>query len=392
MFNRTSLTDLAGVHHYTYDPTYQLTQATHPNMPTEVFTYDQAGNRLSAEGQAPPEPRDTEYQYDFENRLTNLIYQGMEARYKYDPFGRRIEKNLNGVITRYLYDGSNIVAEYDESGEVKAQYTHTLTIDDPLTITQGENSFFYHQDGVGSVVNLTDASGNVAKGYTYKSFGEVHQETGSMIQPFTFTGREYDPQSGLYFYRARYYDPRAGRFVTKDPIGFLGGDVNLYRYVQNNPLNYRDPLGLWPPGIHNRIIAEAFRDLPEHLRMAIEAGSQYADTFQDPQYAYMHAMRSSGQSVNEAKRAMEKFIEKHLDNYRCKKQKGNYYDAFFQLGMALHPVMDSTSPPHRGFQVWNGLSDMAGHWLAEREISTQQIQDTVKNINRTLFVYGITLK
>ena len=64
-------------------------------------------------------------------------------------------------------------------------------------------------------------------------------------QPFTFTSREYDSESGLYFYRARYYDPRAGRFITKDPIGFLGGDVNMYRYVFNNPVNLRDPLGLY---------------------------------------------------------------------------------------------------------------------------------------------------
>jgi RHS repeat-associated protein len=107
-------------------------------------------------------------------------------------------------------------------------------------------------------------SGSAVKNYQYRSFGEIYSETGSLVQPFTFTGREYDPESGLYYYRARYYDPRAGRFISKDPIGFAGGDVNLYRYVDsvgkpfleinpyvyaiNNPLNYTDPLGLyvWP--------------------------------------------------------------------------------------------------------------------------------------------------
>jgi RHS repeat-associated protein len=94
------------------------------------------------------------------------------------------------------------------------------------------------------VLNLTDSGGNSVKSYTYKGFGEIYSETGSLVQPFKFTGREYDPESGLYFYRARYYDPRAGRFLTKDPIGFMGGDVNLYRAMGNNPVNRRDPFGL----------------------------------------------------------------------------------------------------------------------------------------------------
>jgi len=132
------------------------------------------------------------------------------------------------------------VAEYDGSWEEKARYIHTLTLDDPLALTRGADSYFYHKDGLGSVANLTDASGNIKKGYTYRSFGEIHRETGSLVQPFTFTGREYDLESGLYYYRARYYDPKAARFLTQDPIGFAGGDVNLYRYVHNNPVSFRD--------------------------------------------------------------------------------------------------------------------------------------------------------
>jgi RHS repeat-associated protein len=240
------MTDLAGQHAYAYDNTYQLTQATHPNMPLEQFTYDEVGNRLSSEGQAPGSGMNTEYVYDFENRLIEVNYTGMLAQYKYDPFGRRIEKNVNGTITRYLYDGPNIVTEYDGAWNVTAKYIHTLDIDDPLTVTQGVNTYFYHKDGLGSVIDLTDVNGNVVKSYTYKSFGEIYSQAGSLVQPFTFTGREYDSESGLYFYRARYYDPRAGRFVTKDPIGFLGGDVNLYRYVQNNPINWVDPEGTSP--------------------------------------------------------------------------------------------------------------------------------------------------
>jgi RHS repeat-associated protein len=186
----------------------------------------------------------TNYTYDFENQLTKVEYPGTVALYKYDPFGRRIEKNVNGEITWYVYDGANIVTEYDGNGEVRNAYIHNLAIDDPLAVQQGTNTFYYHKDGLGSVTNLTDGTGSAVNSYTYKSFGEIYSQTGSLVQPYTFTGREYDPESGLYYYRARYYDPRAGRFLTRDPIGFAGGDANLYRYVKNNPINLIDPEGL----------------------------------------------------------------------------------------------------------------------------------------------------
>jgi RHS repeat-associated protein len=180
-----------------------------------------------------------------------------DTHYNYDPFGRRIEKIVNTgtpVMTRYVYDGPNIVTEYDGSWTATAKYIHTPDIDEPLTVTQGENTFYYHLDGLGSVVNLTDASGYVAKTYTYKSFGESNSQPGGLVQPFTFTDREFDPESGLYFYRARYYDPRAGRFLTRDPIGFAGGDVNLYRVTGNDPLNYVDPIGLLRFKAFNQVV------------------------------------------------------------------------------------------------------------------------------------------
>jgi RHS repeat-associated protein len=168
----------------------------------------------------------------------------MVAQYKYDPFGRRIEKNVNGDIKRYVYDGPNIVVDYNGNGNLKNAYIHNLTIDDPLALQQGANIYYYHKDGLGSITNLTDTTGSLVKSYTYKSFGEIYSQTGTVQQPFTFTAREYDPESGLYYYRARYYDPKTGRFWTKDPIGFAGGDVNLYRAVGNNTINLADPLGL----------------------------------------------------------------------------------------------------------------------------------------------------
>ncbi|MHB8173923.1 MAG: RHS repeat domain-containing protein, partial [Nitrospirota bacterium] len=165
------------------------------------------------------------------------------AKYEYDALGRRIEKNVNGVIKRYLYDGYNILAEYDDAGNMKARYTHNLAIDDPLAMQRGGSVYYYHKDALGSITALTDVNGQVAQTYEYDSFGNITNQTGNIENPFTYTGREYDAETGLYYYRARYYDARAGRFINEDPIGFWGG-INLYGYVVNRPLNYIDPFGL----------------------------------------------------------------------------------------------------------------------------------------------------
>jgi RHS repeat-associated protein len=147
-------------------------------------------------------------------------------------------------VTTYVYDGLNMVTEYTGSSTVRSKYVFGLGLDEPLSIDQAGSLYYYHQDSLGSVNRLTNASGSVARTYSYDSFGKITSQTGTLDQPFTFTGREYDPETGLYYYRARYYDPKAGRFISKDPIGFMGGDVNLFRYVGNDPGNWVDPEGL----------------------------------------------------------------------------------------------------------------------------------------------------
>jgi RHS repeat-associated protein len=378
MSNRTNMTDLAGVHNYTYDNTYQLAQATHPNMPLEQFTYDEVGNRLSSQGQAPGSGMSTEFVYDFDNRLIEVNYTGMLAQYKYDPFGRRIEKNVNGAITRYLYDGPNIVTEYDGAWNVTAKYTHTIDIDDPLTITQGANTYYYHKDGLGSIVNLTNSDGNVVKNYTYKSFGEIYSETGSLVQPFTFTGREYDPESGLYFYRARYYDPRAGRFLTKDPIRFAGGDVNLYRYLGNNPINRTDPSGLrfFPYHFVETFIgatiighgpSTAFMWALESVMTDFEPGSQDSPLAQDTN---VHGLKGL-LGVNDRLQTMEEYWQGVRDAISGSTERGRY-------GRACHTLQDKNAIGHRN-ETYNGELTF-GHalWDLSPMETPKNIHDTAK--------------
>src|SRR3989337_1825823 len=188
--NRTSYTEPSGIHTYTYDQTGNRlnTQVDAANRLTEdatyTYQYDNNGNLIRKTHKITGII--TQYTYDFENRLIKInLPLGITAEYKYDPFGRRIEKNISGQITtKYLYDNEDIIMEY-------------ATIIPPNT-------------------NITTQ---------YDTFGNIKSITNPLlIQPYAFTGREYDIESGFYYLRNRYYDPRTGRFISKDPIGFAGGE------------------------------------------------------------------------------------------------------------------------------------------------------------------------
>ena len=116
----------------------------------------------------------------------------------------------------------------------------------PTTTPVADGTLYYHQDGLGTVTELTDINGAVAKAYAYDAYGNILESPGTVEQPYTYTGREFDSESGLYYYRARYYDALTGRFLQKDPIGFGSGDSNFYRYVRNAPARFNDPRGLKP--------------------------------------------------------------------------------------------------------------------------------------------------
>ncbi len=268
---------------YLYDSRNRLTQATRPETgdPDETFAYDAVGNRLLRDGQVGNSIFDsanrlledaaftyvydnngnriartdkvsgsvTEYEYDADGRLIRILEKTdilspptQTTAYRYDGLGRRIQKDVNGVVTSYVYDGKNILLEFDGSGALLARYAHGLNVDEPLVMERGGAPFFYHRDALGSVQEITDSTGAVAQAYIYDAFGGVQAAT-ALENPFAFTGREFDPESGLYYYRARYLDPAAGRFLSEDPIGLQGG-INVYAYVGNNPINFIDPDGL----------------------------------------------------------------------------------------------------------------------------------------------------
>lgn len=210
---------------------------------TFSYTYDANGNLSSRLRKSNNET--TTYNWNIQNQLILIDFpDATNATYRYDGLGRRIEKNVNGAITRYVYDGPNILLEYDGSNTLVARYGYGGDIDQPLHMERGGNSFYYHADHLGSIRKLSDGSGLVVNSYEYDSYGRLETSVEGVANPFTYTARESDAESGLYYNRARYYEPQSGRFVSEDPIGFTGGNVNLYAYVSNNPIDFTDPLGL----------------------------------------------------------------------------------------------------------------------------------------------------
>jgi len=221
------------------------------------LTYDDNGN-LQNDGVHT-------YAYDEENRLTRVTRNSDSAivgQYQYDALSRRVQKIANpaGVpsTTRYLHDGARIIEEQDTFGVTQATYTYGNYIDEALTMDRGAQTFYYHQNSLWSVEAITDAAGNVVERYAYDAYGlpAIFNGAGAAIppnpwgtprsaigNPWMFTGRQDDEETGLCFYRARYYDPLKGRFLQRDSLDYVAG-INLYAYVRNAPVNWRDPWGL----------------------------------------------------------------------------------------------------------------------------------------------------
>jgi len=165
----------------------------------------------------------TTYAWDYENRLTSVTLPngGGVVSFKYDPFGRRIQKSSGSGTTIYVYDGANGVEEVNASGAVTARYVQGAGIDEPLAQSRSGLSY-YNADGLGSITSLTDSTGTPTATFVYGAFGVLNSSTGSAANSYRYTAREYDPETGLYYYRARYYDTQVGRFLSEDPMQFKG--------------------------------------------------------------------------------------------------------------------------------------------------------------------------
>lgn len=183
----------------------------------------------------------TQYTWDARGRLTGATTpSGQSIGYTYDSFNRRISRTDSGSTTQFLYDGSEVVLDRGSNGGI-VDYLSGAGVDEHLRQqTSSFGALYMLQDHLGSAAALTDTNGSVAERQQYQPFGG---NAGSSLSRYGFTGRERDNSTGLLYYRARWYDPDQGRFLSEDPTGLEGG-LNLYSYAGNNPILFNDPFGL----------------------------------------------------------------------------------------------------------------------------------------------------
>jgi RHS repeat-associated protein len=279
----------------------------------------------------------TTYEYNDKAQLIRATMpDGTVAEYKYDVYNKRIERKATdsgGTVTlwkRYLYAGEDIIVEYDvdvadgTTLTVSAEYIHDGGVDNPIVMIRhtdiGTDTYYYHKDGLGSVTEITNAVGTVVKAYEYKTFGVINSVTGPMADtlenPYTYTSREYDSETGLYFYRARYYNAMLGRFLNKDPIGLAGG-LNQFIYVGNNPLSFIDPWGealiLYGMGKYIKLAAETW----DRVLEGVDVIERVYTAEQGLEFMKTYALAQASQKIDEL----------HIFTH------GNWSSIMFELGV-----------------------------------------------------------
>ncbi|WP_083207144.1 RHS repeat-associated core domain-containing protein [Pseudomonas sp. 24 R 17] len=277
--NLTHLLDTRkGEHHYHYDPLARLTRADHSQGEQERFGHDPAGNLLMQDRPGPDivagnrlmiqgdrhydydafgnlirERRGkgqqlvTEYSYDCQHRLIGVTQpNGQTASYRYDPFGRRISKTIDGLTTEFFWQGDKLIAEHHANRH--RSYLYEPDSFRPLALLEGfgpkdTKPYHYQLDHLGTPQELTAPDGEIVWSAHYRAYGEITRlDIGKVDNPLRFQGQYFDSESGLHYNRHRYYNPDIGRYLTPDPVKLAGG-INAYQYVPN-PTGWVDPLGL----------------------------------------------------------------------------------------------------------------------------------------------------
>lgn len=338
---------------------------------SESFTYDNEGQLATGHGAG--------YAFDYEHRLTGV---GATAQYRYDGIGNRLEATRNNVTIRYIYDlHGNLIAEADGANTITRYYIHGLGL--LAMVTPAGATYCYHFNQIGSTVALTDMTPEMVNQYAYTPFGTIANQTEAIAQPFTFVGQMgvMTEPNGFYYMRARYYDPAVRRFISEDPIGFDGGDLNLYAYVGGNPMVMVDSGGNLAAPWHFLITYVASRDAGNGIMASLNDGwdAMAVDFKSGSQSSFWlaankHAMSGIGvdgnpQSSAEAIQATRSFIQTAT---------------FYNHADAVHATQDLATPLHAGNE-WKGFGfnlETLLHLLGDLFPSTSTINEAYRNTRK----------
>lgn len=330
----------------TYNANNQLTAWGASNL-----FYDADGNMTSDGTHA--------YSWDARNRLLQIDL-GTTASFGYDALWRRVTRTVLGTNTTFLYDALNIVQEITGANTANSL---VAGVDEIFARSDSGGTASFLPDALGSTLALADSGGALQTTYSYEPFGTTAVSGAGTTNSFAYNGRQLDA-TGLYYYRARYYDTQIQRFISEDPTGFDGG-TNTFLYAGNSPANANDPMGLWSPPAHDKILEHALSGCatPADIKRIQAASRDFDSRTGGPvQFSPLHSMRAPDQSAQQALAIRDAYVQQTLSQATAAEQDGIHGQAMDLLGEAVHPTMDSTSPIHvdsNGDPLpWNNLKSV----------------------------------
>jgi RHS repeat-associated protein len=236
-----------------HGPTHEMLTVANQSV-----THDAKGNMTLIPAVLRPGSDPLKMKWDFEKKLiaADTDTDSMDdVFYKFDALGRRVGRDDGTANVVYFQDGQQTIADYPSgtaAGSPTYTYVYASYIDEPVMRGGSGGLRYYHRNQQYSITAVSDGGGSVVERYAYSAYGQVTIADGSGSQisnlaisnRYTYTGREWDEGLSLYHYRARMYDAVAGRFVSRDPIGFVGSPHLLYEFIDASPLQFTDPTGL----------------------------------------------------------------------------------------------------------------------------------------------------
>ncbi len=372
--NQIRKDESGNITNYGYDALNRLEKVVYPDY-TEAFGYDNVGNRVKRTVDSKVGSRVMNYTYDSRNRLTSLIADEDLNSYKYDgqgnllaekskqgttnytydcfnrtsgvqkpdgsylknfynPEGLRDKVDESGLVSKFVFDGGNVVTELDGEGKLKAASIRGIEL-----VSQRDdkdNSYYYLNNYHGDVINLTDISGNIVNTYSYDVFGNTLDVSEQVHNRFRYSGEQYDLITNQYYLRARFYNPVIGRFTQEDE--YRGDGLNLYAYVGNNPVNYFDPTGYatqCEKKIYNRQMNK--QEYKEYMR------SQRQKVYDKNEVYKKSPTKANRKSYNQSQKKLDKLRENIANGFKLGRsdeqrrifKKYTGYDAFGEVHHGL---------------------------------------------------------